>query len=180
MSAMSEFSLEENNSQENDFEIIWEDVKFIVNNSIFTRLGKRLQGLKGVPKKMTILHGINGRIRSGELMALMGPSGAGKTTLMESIVGKREYGKSGDVHIYGRNLRNVKVSFIAQHNFFLKYLTVRETILFATKIHSANKLLESTLEPLFDENGNALNIKLAGNEYCARVTDKIIADLGLN
>ncbi|RWS21895.1 ABC transporter sub-family G-like protein 1, partial [Leptotrombidium deliense] len=167
-------------NDESDFEIIWQQVKFKVRNSIFTRLGKRIQGLKGVPKKLTILHGINGNIRSGELMALMGPSGAGKTTLMESIVGKREYGKSGNVYIYGQNLRDVKVSFIAQHNYFLKYLTVRETILFATKIHSATKLMEKTLEPLYDDQGNILNIDLAGSEYCARVTDKIIADLGLN
>ena len=36
---------------------------------------------KGEAKK-TILHDISGRVESGQVLAIMGPSGAGKTTLI--------------------------------------------------------------------------------------------------
>ncbi|RWS20618.1 ABC transporter G family member 22-like protein, partial [Leptotrombidium deliense] len=156
-----------NKDFDDDFQIYWKDIKYTVKNSLLTRAIKRLQGLKEVSKSKEILHGINGSIKCGELMAFMGPSGCGKSTLLECIVGKRVKGKTGDALLFGQNLEKISVSFIPQRNDFLNKLTVRETIMFATKLQIANKLNDRTLEYLHDENGKIILTKLGGKEYCS-------------
>ncbi len=49
-----------------------------------------------------VLEGVTGEIKAGRLTAIMGPSGAGKTTFMSVLAGKAHYGKVvGDVFING-------------------------------------------------------------------------------
>lgn len=38
-----------------------------------------------------ILHGITGSVRPGEILALMGPSGGGKTTLLNILSGRTKF-----------------------------------------------------------------------------------------
>ncbi|RWS04409.1 ABC transporter-like protein 12, partial [Dinothrombium tinctorium] len=193
---MSEFSengsttnlVERNNSshyimqpEASDFEICWRNLNYTVKNSMFTRFGRRLQGFRKTPKKRDILRGINGRIRSGELVAFMGPSGAGKSTLLECVVGKRVKGKSGDIKISGDNLKNIKIAFIAQKNNFLTLLTVREAILFATKLQIATKVAEGTIEGVEEINRErGTMIQPGSSEHCSFLVDKVISDLGLD
>lgn len=60
-------------------------------------------GLKLKKNDKTILEGINGRIRSGRVTAVMGPSGAGKTSFVTTLSGKaRSYGNvSGSIMLNG-------------------------------------------------------------------------------
>ena len=60
-------------------------------------------GLKLKKNDKTILEGINGRIMSGRVTAVMGPSGAGKTSFVTTLSGKaRSYGKvSGSIMLNG-------------------------------------------------------------------------------
>ena len=39
-----------------------------------------------------VLQGVTGHVRSGEVTAVMGPSGAGKTTFLNTLSGKAYYG----------------------------------------------------------------------------------------
>ena len=41
-----------------------------------------------------VLSGVNGEVCSGEVTAVMGPSGAGKTTFLNALSGKAYYGVS--------------------------------------------------------------------------------------
>ena len=41
-----------------------------------------------------MLDGVTGHVRSGEVTAVMGPSGAGKTTFLNTLSGKAYYGVS--------------------------------------------------------------------------------------
>ena len=41
-----------------------------------------------------MLQGVTGHVRSGEVTAVMGPSGAGKTTFLNTLSGKAYYGVS--------------------------------------------------------------------------------------
>ncbi len=71
----------------------------------FKSLGLTLEGGRSV------LSGVDGAVYSGRLTAVMGPSGAGKTTFLTTLVGRAFYGKpSGSILINGRedSLTNYK------------------------------------------------------------------------
>ncbi|CAE6473936.1 unnamed protein product [Rhizoctonia solani] len=95
-------------------------------------------------KSKTILSGLSGSVRPGQMLAILGPSGAGKTTLIGILAGRSGAmgGRvSGDVGftVDGGEGR-VKVGFVDQTDVLPPNLTVTEALLFAAKL----KLPEST------------------------------------
>ncbi|CAE7207667.1 unnamed protein product [Rhizoctonia solani] len=98
----------------------------------------------GKIKSKTILSGLSGSVRPGQMLAILGPSGAGKTTLIGILAGRSGAmgGRvSGDVGftVEGGDGR-VKVGFVDQTDILPPNLTVTEALLFAAKL----KLPEST------------------------------------
>ena len=81
-----------------------------------------------------ILSGVQGAVRPGELMAIMGASGAGKTTFLDILARKNKRGTStGEFFINGENIsdsdfRSV-IGFVDQDDILLSTLTVHETIM---------------------------------------------------
>lgn len=88
-------------------------------------------------EKRQVLFDLNGSFLFGQMTAIMGPSGSGKTTLLECLINKREHGLSGKIGI--RGLLNAKVAIIPQENSFLPEFTVKQTLLFASKIKNTGK-----------------------------------------
>jgi ABC-type multidrug transport system ATPase subunit len=81
-----------------------------------------------------ILSGISGAVHPGELMAIMGASGAGKTTFLDILARKNKVGvTSGDFYLNGEKIRNEEfksvIGFVDQDDTLLPTLTVHETIL---------------------------------------------------
>jgi len=83
----------------------------------------------------TVLHGIDLRIKPGELVALVGPTGAGKTTLVHLV--PRFYDpQAGRVLLDGHDIRKASISSVrrqvgtALQNVFLFNGTIRENIAF--------------------------------------------------
>ena len=85
-----------------------------------------------------LLHGMTGHIQAGEIVALMGPSRAGKTTLLESLLGKALPGLhvSGSVNAASRRNNG----YVAQTDVLPSCSTVSELLHF----HCAMKLPTST------------------------------------
>jgi len=87
----------------------------------------------------TILKGVNGSIAAGKLTAIMGPSGAGKTTFLSVLSGKVDR-TGGELYINGKKdeIYNYKrvVGFVPQEDIMHNDLTVFENI-----IHSADTRL---------------------------------------
>lgn len=88
--------------------------------------------------KDTILHGINLTIYSSELVAIVGPSGTGKSTLM-NIIGLLDKQSTGDYFLNGQNMamasakelsiiRNQMIGFIFQAYFLLPRLTILQNV----------------------------------------------------
>ncbi|ORY70277.1 uncharacterized protein BCR38DRAFT_471606 [Pseudomassariella vexata] len=81
-----------------------------------------------------ILYDIQGVAHPGEIMAIMGASGAGKTTFLDILARKNKRGQaSGNFYVNGEKVmdteyRNV-VGFVDQEDTMLPTLTVHETIL---------------------------------------------------
>ena len=86
-----------------------------------------------------LLCNVDGYFRPGRMCALMGESGAGKTTLMDVIAMRKNSGNiSGDIRING--FPQEKLSFrrcsgyVEQFDIQSPQLTVRETVLFSARL----------------------------------------------
>lgn len=81
-----------------------------------------------------ILKGIRGVSSLGELLAILGPSGRGKTTLRTTLGGRLGTGETRGNIDYNNNpfSRTVKrkTGFVAPSNVFYLHLTVTETLVF--------------------------------------------------
>ena len=98
----------------------------------------------------TVLDGLDLRVPVGQVVGLLGPSGAGKTTLMRAIVGVQEV-QGGTVTVLGRpagspELRR-RVGYVTQAPSVYADLTVTENLrYFATVLRSSSGDADRVLE----------------------------------
>ena len=94
-----------------------------------------------LPSGVTIMSKVTGVLRSGHTTAIMGPSGAGKTTFLTLLTGKVKR-SSGSVTINGEidELSKYKklIGYVPQEDIMLRELSVREILM-----HSARMRLPS-------------------------------------
>jgi sulfate transport system ATP-binding protein len=91
----------------------------------------------------TALDDVSVTVPDGALMALLGPSGGGKSTLLRIIAGL-ETPDEGSVSIDGQDLteapaRTRGVGFVFQHYAPFKHMTVYDNIAFGLKVRRADK-----------------------------------------
>ncbi|MFR5073528.1 MAG: ABC transporter ATP-binding protein, partial [Bianqueaceae bacterium] len=60
-----------------------------------------------------ILNDVNAEIKSGEITALIGPSGSGKSSIVKALMGLIDY--TGDIHIFGIEARRIKPKDLRSH-----------------------------------------------------------------
>src|SRR5581483_8819737 len=97
--------------------------------------------LRNVTKRFGDVAAVNNvsfSVKEGELMALLGPSGGGKTTVLRMIAGL-EMPTSGDVFIRGQRVNDVPVQqrnigFVFQGYALFKHMSVFKNIAFGLKI----------------------------------------------
>lgn len=90
--------------------------------------------LKGSGKK--ILSNVTGKLTPGRVMAVMGPSGAGKTTFLNALAGKATHSRTtGAVFINGKSdsIQSYKsiIGFVPQDDIVHGNLTVEENLWFS-------------------------------------------------
>lgn len=83
-----------------------------------------------------ILDGITGSIKPGQVMAIMGASGAGKSTFLDIIARRRKKGLvTGQTLVNGREVGNSEfkrvMGFVDQEDCLMSTLTVYETVLYS-------------------------------------------------
>ncbi|KAF5358191.1 hypothetical protein D9756_001990 [Leucocoprinus leucothites] len=138
----------------------WIDLTYIVSTSHRSSLfGWFRNGQGGDTGDKTILNALSGRVDPGEMMAILGPSGAGKTTLVEILAGKSKSGVvTGQVLTpTGSDLQGApRIGFVPQQDILPPMLTVFEALLFAARL----KLPESIPDTEKSERVNILLEKL--------------------
>ena len=69
-----------------------------------------------------IIKGFNLEVKDGEIHAIMGPNGTGKSTLAQVIAGKEEYEiEEGEIYFDGKNLMEMDVEERAREGLFLGF-----------------------------------------------------------
>jgi len=102
--------------------------------------------LKSITKKfgeVTAVNNVTFSVNEGELMALLGPSGGGKTTVLRMIAGL-EVPTQGDIFINGQRVNDVPVQkrnigFVFQSYALFRNMTVFGNIAFGLKIKKWKK-----------------------------------------
>jgi ABC-2 type transport system ATP-binding protein len=92
--------------------------------------------------KKAVLKDINLVIPKGQLYGLIGPSGAGKTTLVKMIVGM-EKADTGSIHVLDNKMPNLgllqEIGYMAQSDALYVELTGEENLKFFASLYKINK-----------------------------------------
>ncbi|GIL87008.1 hypothetical protein Vretimale_14202 [Volvox reticuliferus] len=86
------------------------------------------------PKERQILFNVTGEVNPGEVLALMGPSGGGKTSLLTLLGGRSTARLEGNVTFNGARMSKPlkrKLGYVMQDDLLFAELTVYETLYFA-------------------------------------------------
>lgn len=81
----------------------------------------QIKDLKVSIDNRQILKGVNLEIKAGEVHAIMGPNGTGKSTLSNVIAGKEGYEIEGEIWYNGKNLLEMPAEDRAREGIFLSF-----------------------------------------------------------
>lgn len=114
-------------------------------------------------KNKQILHDITGAVHPGQLMAIMGASGAGKTTFLDILARKNKRGTTnGQFHVNGNQVPDADfravIGFVDQDDTMLPTLTVHETILDSAMLRLPRDMSQTAKEQKVEDIERQLGI----------------------
>ncbi|VFQ84640.1 unnamed protein product [Cuscuta campestris] len=125
-----------------------------INYYVDTPLELKSEGIK--EERLQLLVNVSGAFRPGVLTALVGVSGAGKTTLMDVLAGRKTGGHiEGDIFISGHPKKQetfARVSgYCEQNDVHSPCLTVNESILFSAWLRLSSQIDLKTQKAFVEE-----------------------------
>ncbi|KAK9232139.1 hypothetical protein WN943_022382 [Citrus x changshan-huyou] len=114
----------------------------------------KVQGV--LEDKLVLLNGVSGAFRPGVLTALMGVSGAGKTTLMDVLAGRKTGGYiTGNITISGYPKKQETFARISgyceQNDIHSPFVTIYESLLFSAWLRLSPEVDSETRKMFIDE-----------------------------
>ncbi|KAA0170510.1 hypothetical protein FNF27_06572 [Cafeteria roenbergensis] len=112
---------------------------------------------------LALLRNIHGVAAPGRMVALMGASGAGKTTLMDCLCGRKNQGNvEGQISINGRTTEPAElaksIAYVEQTDLHFPEATVREALLFSAALRLPASITAEQREAFVDENLGLLEL----------------------
>lgn len=102
----------------------------------------KLNKVTKVYGKKTVLDSVTLKVKEGEIYGLIGPSGAGKTTMVKIIVGM-EKATEGEILVLNKNMPNLNIlqdiGYMAQADSLYAELTGEENLKFFASLFKLNK-----------------------------------------
>ncbi|KAK9907686.1 hypothetical protein WJX75_008105 [Coccomyxa subellipsoidea] len=118
--------------------------------------GKKVVGEDGKRQRLELLKPLSGSAVPGQLTALMGGSGAGKTTLMDVIAGRKTQGEiKGEILVNGfpkeqKSWARV-VGYVEQNDIHTPQVIVREALEFSARLRIPESVGRKQIEEFVDE-----------------------------
>ncbi|ESO86759.1 hypothetical protein LOTGIDRAFT_128491 [Lottia gigantea] len=108
------------------------------------------------PTEKVIIDDVSFHVKSGQMLAIMGSSGHGKTSLLNVLSCRNEGGTlTGDIELNGvkhtKHMIEHFSAYVRQDDRLLQYLTVKETLMFVAKLKLPSKLTQFEKESKVDE-----------------------------
>uniref|UniRef100_A0A667Z4B4 ATP-binding cassette sub-family G member 8 n=1 Tax=Myripristis murdjan TaxID=586833 RepID=A0A667Z4B4_9TELE len=131
--------------------------------------------------KQTAINKLSLRVHSGQMLAIIGSSGCGKTSLLDIITCRDEGGTmtSGQILINGRpstpQLVRKSIAHVRQDDRLLPHLTVRETLAFVAKLRLPTHFTQAQRDKRVDDVIAELRLRQCahtrvGNDYIRGVS----------
>ncbi|XP_059215175.1 ATP-binding cassette sub-family G member 8 isoform X1 [Centropristis striata] len=131
--------------------------------------------------KQTAINKLSLRVRSGQMLAVIGSSGCGKTSLLDIITCRDEGGTmtSGQILINGKpntpQLVKKSIAHVRQDDRLLPHLTVRETLAFVAKLRLPTHFQQAQRDQRVDDVIAELRLRQCahtrvGNDYVRGVS----------
>ncbi|KAI1894430.1 hypothetical protein AGOR_G00115720 [Albula goreensis] len=131
--------------------------------------------------KQTAIHNLNLRVHSGQMLAIIGSSGCGKTSLLDIITCRDEGGtvNMGQVLINGQpstpQLVRKSIAHVRQDDRLLPHLTVRETLAFVARLRLPTHFSDAQRDQRVDDVIAELRLRQCahtrvGNDYVRGVS----------
>uniref|UniRef100_A0A3Q1GRZ6 ATP-binding cassette sub-family G member 8 n=1 Tax=Acanthochromis polyacanthus TaxID=80966 RepID=A0A3Q1GRZ6_9TELE len=131
--------------------------------------------------KQTAISNLSLRVHSGQMLAVIGSSGCGKTSLLDIITCRDEGGtmKSGQILINGKpntpQLVKKSIAHVRQDDRLLPHLTVRETLSFVAKLRLPTHFTQAQRDQRVDDVIAELRLRQCahtrvGNDYVRGVS----------
>ena len=140
-----------NNDQKRvcDYELIW-------NGITITATADKKCCDNSEPAQTILLDNVSGKVRAGEMLAIIGSSGAGKTTLLNFLSQKIEASKlkiDGQIRLNNQDINidtfNSIASYVMQDDILEPVMTPAEVLLFTAKL-KLDESLEKIEEKVFN------------------------------
>ena len=119
-----------------------------------------------------VLNGVSFDVVEGEVLAVVGPSGTGKSVLLKHIVGLIEPDEGSVVAKEG-----AQIGYLFQSGALLAWLTVRENV--ALPLRETTRLSESEIEKFVDDALDAVGLKESADKYPSEISGGMIKRAGL-
>ena len=119
-----------------------------------------------------VLKGISFRVNSGESIAFVGPTGSGKSTIINLIL-KFYEPRLGNIHIDGKNIGNINRNSLREH----MAVVLQDAFLFETDIKGNIRLDDNRFS---DEDIERALIDVGGQSLVTRGIDQKILEKGSN
>ena len=121
---------------------------------------------------MQVLAGVSFEVAAGEILAIVGPSGTGKSVTLKHIVGLLTP-DSGTVTVSD----GARIGYLFQGGALLAWLTVRENV--ALPLKETTKLPDDEITRLTDEALKAVGLEDSAEKYPAEISGGMVKRAGL-
>ena len=130
----------------------WADISYFVPQAQTSGFSLRRRHGSGLDNQKVVLDNVSGRVVPGEMMAILGPSGAGKTTLIEILAQKHKSGEVlGSVSYPETGSNRPRIGFVPQQDVLPPVLTVHEALLFAARLRLPEGVPDSEKQARVDD-----------------------------